>query len=215
MEGDAEPFALAHAPVDDANHFAAAFALRGQADLATGIVCGLEDDDLMATLGTDTRGLEASRAGADDDDLPPLRRLGYLMRHGFLAARCRIVNAESEAALIDAVETVIGANAGANVVLPLFHDLSHDMRVGHVGARHADHIDLAGGDRISGGGDILDLGGVKGREAGRGADLTGKVQMRGIGHPLNGNDVGQTGIGVDMAANDVQIVDQAALLQPS
>lgn len=56
MEDDAELLALAHAPVDDADHFAAAFALCGQADLAARVAGGLEDHDRMATFRTDPCG---------------------------------------------------------------------------------------------------------------------------------------------------------------
>ncbi|MND62398.1 hypothetical protein D3C80_536820 [compost metagenome] len=84
-----------------------------------------------------------------------------------------------------------------------------------MGAGHADHVDLAGGNRMPGGGDILDLGGMEDGEAGRRADFACKIKMRRTGHALNGDNVGQSGVGVDMTPDDVEIVDQAALLQPS
>ncbi|MNU79350.1 hypothetical protein D3C71_689640 [compost metagenome] len=215
VKGDAQSFALAHAPVDDADHLTTAFALRRQPDLAAGIVGGLENDDFMAALGADACGLEPGRPCADNHHLPAFRRFGYLVRHGFLTARCRIMDAEGETALIDAVETVIGANTGANIILPFFHDLAHDMRIGHVRAGHAHHVHLTSSDGVARGGDIGDLGGVECREAGRGADFTGEIEMRRVGHALNGDDVGQARVGVDMAPDDIEIIDKAAVLQPS
>ena len=56
------------------DHLAPARALRRQPDLAARLACRLEDGHLVAALAGDARGLQARRAGADDDDLPPRRR---------------------------------------------------------------------------------------------------------------------------------------------
>ena len=77
--------------------------------------------------------------------------------------------------------------------------LRDDVRVGHVGAGHADHVELAAGDGVAGGRHVLDLRRVEGREAGRGADLAGEVEVRGGAHALDRDDVGQAGVGVDVA----------------
>ncbi len=93
------------------------------------------------------------------------------MRHGQFAAGGGIVDAEGRPALVDTIETVIGADTGTNIVFPLFDDLADDMRVGHVGAGHADHVDLAGGDRVARGGDVRDFRRMEGRKVGCGANF--------------------------------------------
>ena len=153
--------------------------LGGEADLAAGVVGGLEDDDRVAALGGDARRLEAGGAGADDDDAARACGRGDGVRLLELAARRGVVQAERHAALVDAVEAVVGADAGADALLLAAQDLRDDVRVGHVGAGHADHVELAAGDGVAGGGDVLDLRGVEGREAGRRADLAGEVEVRG------------------------------------
>ncbi len=88
------------------------------------------------------------------------------------------MDAEGRAALIDAVEAVVRADAGADILLALLDDLAHDMRVGHMRPRHADHVHLSRRDRVAGGRDVGDLRGMEGREVGRGADLAGEIEMR-------------------------------------
>jgi hypothetical protein len=61
--------------------------------------------------------------------------------------------------------------------------------------------------------DILNPRGVESREVGGGPDFAGKIQMRRAWHSLDGNDVRQTGVSVDMSSDDVEEVDQAAVLQ--
>ena len=187
--------------------------LGGQADLAAGVVRGLVDDDRVAALGRDARGLEPGGAGADDHDAARRLGLGDRVRLLELAAGRGVVQAERHAALVDAVEAVVGADAGADALLLAAQDLRDDVRVGHVGAGHADHVELAAGDGVAGGGDVLDLGGVEGREVGRGADLAGEVEVRGGAHALHRDHVGQAGVGVDVALHHVEEVDHAAVLQ--
>src|SRR3546814_15364308 len=71
------------------------------------------------------------------------------MRHGRLAPGRRVVNAERLVALVDAVEAVGGADAGADLPLAAGGDLVDDVRVGEVGAGHADHVELALGDGMA------------------------------------------------------------------
>ena len=56
--------ALGHSPGDDRDHLAPPFLQRGQADLAAGLVGGLEDGDGMAALGRDA-GDHAALQAAD------------------------------------------------------------------------------------------------------------------------------------------------------
>ena len=53
-------------------------------------------------------------------------------------------------------------------------------------------------------GHVGDLRCMEGREAGQRPDFTGKVQMRGIAHALDRDDVGQPGVGGDVAANHIE-----------
>ncbi len=135
--------------------------------------------DVMAALGGDTRRLQAAGTGADDHHLA----LGPSVfdddvRHRRLAAGRRIVDAQRLAALVDAVEAIGGADAGADLVLAALHHLRHDVRIGDVGAGHADHVELAGGDGVARGGDVGDTRRVEDRELRRRPHLAGEVEMR-------------------------------------
>ncbi len=118
------------------------------------------------------------------------------------------------AALIDAIETIIGANARADFRFPPRHDLANDVWVGHVGAGHSDHVDLPRLHRMPCRCDIGDAGGMERRQPRRRADFASEVEMRSGGHALDRDKVRQTRIGVDMAADDVEKIDEPALRQP-
>ncbi len=214
-ERDPARLALGNAPVDDADHLASARALCGQAYLPAGLARALEYDDLVPPFRRDSRGFEARRTRADNDDLASDVGLGDLMRHRLFAARGGIVDAKGGAALIDPVEAVIGADARPDVALATLDDFPDYVRICHMRARHSDHVELAGRDRMTRGRDIGNARGVKGRKFGRGANLAGEIEMRRARHPLDRDDVGEPCVGVDMAADDVEKVDQAAFLEPS
>src|ERR1700679_4153043 len=97
-------------------------------------------------------------------------------------------------ALIDPIEAVVSAHARANFILTSFDDLSHDMRVGHVRTSHADHVDLAGGDRVAGSRDVIDPSGMERRESRCRANFAGQIEMGRARHALYWNHVGETGI---------------------
>ena len=212
-EGDAQPLALLHPPRDDLFHLAPPGLQRGQADLPSGLVGGLEDGDGMAALGGDTSRLEARGTGPHDRHPAHLRGGRDRMGHRFLAPRGGVVDAKRHAPLVDAVEAVVRADAGADAVLLPGHQLSDDMRVGDMGAGHADHVQQPAGDGMAGGGDVLDARRMEGRHLRGGADLACEIQMRGRGHPLDRDQVGQPRVRVDMPAHDVQEIDLAAALQ--
>jgi hypothetical protein len=95
----------------------------------------------MPAFGSDARG-QAARARANDDNFLPPAGPGDLVRHGGFAARGGVVYAIGGAALVDAIQAVVGPDAGSDVGLTLLDDLPHDMRVRHVSARHADEVDF-------------------------------------------------------------------------
>ena len=135
------------------------------------------------------------------------------MRHRLLAPGGGVVDAEGKAALIDPVEAIVGAGAGADALFLPGDDLAHQMRIGHVGAGHADEVHLAAGHRMAGGGNIGNARGMEGRQLCLRPDAAGKIQMRGTGHALNGDHVRQARIRIDMAAHHIEEVDKAAVLQ--
>ena len=80
--------------------------------------------------------------------------------------------------------------------------------IGHVRAGHADHVELAARNRVARGGDVLDAGGVKGRQAGLGAHFAGEIKVRGRALAHARDDAAQRLVAVDMAADHVEKVDQ-------
>ncbi len=180
-----EPLELRQAPVDDADELRPSRHPDGQAELPAGFACCLEQGDRMAALGRNPRRFEAGRAGADHTitrRLPVVLR-AIAVRHRRFAPGGRIVDAQRLIALIDPVEAVGRADAGADLAPPRpSRHLGGDMRVGDMGARHADHVELALGDGVAGGRHIVDAGGVEHREAGGGPDLAGEIEMRRRAH---------------------------------
>ena len=120
---DAEPLQFGEPPVDDADQFAPARVLRRQPNLPAGLAGRLQHRHLVAALGRDPRCLQARRRRRR-----PRRHLargpsasGDHVRHRRLAARRRVVDAQRLAALVDAVEAVGRADAGADLVLAALH----------------------------------------------------------------------------------------------
>ena len=120
-----------------------------------------------------------------------------------------VMDAQGLVALVDAVEAVGGAHAGPDRVLLAGPDLPHDVRVGDVRPCHADHVELARGDRVPGGGHVGDAGGVEHRQA-RGARISpAKSRCGADGMPMIGMTC-EAACRVDVAADDVEEVDEAA-----
>ena len=173
----------------------------------------LEDDDLMPALRRDARGLEATRARADNHDLLSSVGFGDCVRNGGLAAGRGVVDAIGRAALIDAIEAVIGANAGrmsASRFSTIFLTICGSVRWARVMPMRST---LPDADRVPRRGDVLNAGGVEGREIGGGPDLSSEIEMRRARHALDRNDIRQARVGVDMAPDDVEEVDKTAILQ--
>ena len=124
-----------------------------------------------------------------------------------------VVDAERRAPLVDAVEAVVRADAGPDVVLPPLEDLPRRC-AGRPCARASCPPCRAcprrwRGARWRGRGSR----GVEGREPGRGPDLAREVEVRGGGHALDRDHVGEAGVRVDVAAHDVEEVHEPAVPQ--
>jgi hypothetical protein len=146
--------------------------------LTAGLPGRFEYDDPVAALPCDASRLQSRRPRADDYHLARLRGAWHLMRHGQFTPGRGVMQAIRRSALIDPIETVIGPHTRANFILTSLDDLSHDMRVGHVRTSHADHVDLAGGDRVPGRRDIIDPSGMERRESRCRANLAGQFEVR-------------------------------------
>ena len=182
---------------------------RRDPDLPAGSARRLEHDDLMPAFAGDARRFEARRPRADDDDLA-LRPVALRddMRDRRLAAGRGVVDADG-LARIDRVDAIAHADAGADLVLAALGDFPGDMRIGEVGAGHADHVELAALDGVARRRDVLDARRVEGRHPRRGPHLAGKVEMRRGARAHARDDVRERLLGVDMAADDIDEVDQA------
>ena len=121
------------------------------------------------------------------------------------------MDAQRLIALVDAVDAVAGADAGADQVLLPGDDLADDVGVGDQRPGHADHVELALRDGVAGRRHVVDAGGVEDGDACRGADLAGEVKVGGGAHPGDGDDVDQGGVGVHVAADDVEEVEAGGL----
>ena len=71
------------------------------------------------------------------------------------------MNAQGFARLINAIKAIGRSNTGTDVVLAPLNDFLHDMWIRHVGTGHADHIQQAGVNRVTGRGHIRDFSGVE------------------------------------------------------
>src|SRR5690349_9806852 len=153
----------------------------------------------MTTLRKHASGLEAGRPRTDHDGLAADLRLGDLVRDFPFTTGRGIVDTECLPAFIDPVETVSSADTGPDACLLAALDLSHYMRVGDMGARHADHVELPLGDRMTGGCYVTDARGVEDRKFGYRPHFAGKIEMRGRCHALDRDDLVERDIAVDMA----------------
>ena len=125
-----------------------------------------------------------------------------------LTSRRRVVDADRLAG-IDRVDAIAHADAWPDLVLATFRDLAGDMRIGEVGARHADHVEFAAFNRVPRCRHILDARRVEGRHLRRGANFAGKVEMRRGAGSHAGDDVRKRLVRVDMAADHIDEVDEA------
>ena len=154
----------------------------------------------MAALGGHARRLQAGRTGPHDGD--DFEAEDFATTWGRVASRPveGLWMQSASRPSIDAVEAIGGADAGADVLLAALGDLLHDMRIGDMGARHPHHVELALGDGVAGGGDIVDARGMEYRELRRGAHFAGEIEMRRGRHATDRNDLRQRPVMIDVAA---------------
>src|ERR1700692_3196204 len=108
---DSSRDALLHTPIDDSDHLLAARTPYGQPNLSTRFTQCLEYHDVMSALCRDSRRLQARGTCTHDDDFALALGWSYLMRHEQFAAGSGIVDAVRGAALVDAIQAVVGAYA--------------------------------------------------------------------------------------------------------
>ena len=70
-----------------------------------------------------------------------------------------------------------------------FGDLPGDVRIGDMGAGHADHVELAARDRVARRRDVLDARRVEGRDLRRGPHLAGEIEVRRRARAHAGDDM--------------------------
>ena len=138
---DTQPGQFAVAPLDDAHQVLASRVARREPDLATGPRHRLEQHDVVPALGADPGRLQTAGTAADDHDTSATGGARDVVRHGLLAPGGRVVDAQRLARLIDAIEAVGRADARPDRVLDAELDLADEVRLGHLGAGHADHVD--------------------------------------------------------------------------
>ena len=93
-----------------------------------------------------------------------------------------ILDAQHVEALILAVDAVVGTDALLDLVELAHLDLGDDVRVGDVGAGHADHVDIAAFQDALGLVGVLDVLGVDHRNRDDFLDAGGQMQegLRGV-----------------------------------
>ena len=208
-ELDARVPALRHEPVDDADEIREPGGRAGsEADLPARIRGRLEQDDAVAALGRDARGLQAGGPGSDDDDRSARTRArDRELRDGLLASGRDVVDAQAVESDVDPVEAVRRPDARPDPIgLPRL-ELPDDVRVGHVGPHHPDHVDQPLGDGIARGRDVRDPGRVEDRQVETLAEPSGQLEARSERRPETRDDVGQRLVGRDRALDDVDEVD--------
>ena len=94
-------------------------------------------------------------------------------------------------------------------------DLADEMRVGELRTRHADEVDLALANGVARRRDIVDLGGVQDGQLRRLAHAAGEVEVRRRRHAVDRDDLRQRRFVGDVAADDVDEVDEPVGLQAS
>ena len=205
----------AQAPVDDADQLAPPRRARDQQDLPAGLLRRLEHQHRMAALGGDARRLQPGRPGADHHHAPrAARRCARRRAASSLRARSRRCGCTAPRCprRCGRGSSSRRRRGGCRCSCPAAH-LARDMRVGDQRAGHADHVELARGDRVPRGRDVVDARGVEHRNVRRRAHLAGEIQMRRGAHAGDRDHVGQRVVGVDVAADDVEEIDQPGRLE--
>src|SRR3569833_416559 len=118
---------LAHAPVNDAEHFLSARTLSREANLSARLAGRFKHNNIVAALGRNAGSLQATGSGTHDDDLPLPRRRRDFLRHFQLTPGGRVVYAIRGATLVNAIQAIVGAHARSNVGFAAFEHFSHNV----------------------------------------------------------------------------------------
>ena len=183
---------LRHPPVNDANQLGPPFRLRRQPHLPAGMGGGLKHHHLVPALGRHARRFQPRRPRPHNNHAFRHSRTRDGVGHRLLAPGCGVVDTKRHAALIDPVKAVGGANARTDILFAAFDDLSaRHMGVGHMGAGHADHIQVGRTEWRSAPSPHRGCG-RRGRWADQPQALhaAGKIQMRGGFHAVNRDHIG-------------------------
>ena len=132
-------------PAGDTGDLVALRCLGGDGDLPADLVLLLEQGHIVATLGGHACGLHTGRTGTDHHHLalgPGSLFDDVRHAHVFTGGR-GVLDAQYVQALVLAVDAVVGTDALLDLVDLAHLDLGDQVRVGHVGAGHTDHVHVA------------------------------------------------------------------------
>lgn len=109
---------------------------------------------------------------------------------------------------IDAVDAMAGADTGADAVFLARFQLLDDIRISHMGTRHADHIDQAGGDGMARRRQLRNASRLEDRQVDDILDRFRQLKMRTCRHAHAGNDMRQGFIRIDMPLDHIDEVNE-------
>ena len=108
----------------------------------------LRQGDAVAPQRRHPRRLHAGRAAAHHQHVLRRRRGRQILAEGQLAARDHVHRAGDASRHQPAEATLVAADARPDLVAAPLQRLADDVRVGDVGAGHADHVGVAAGDGV-------------------------------------------------------------------
>jgi len=174
----------------------------------------LEQGHVVATLGGDARSLHPRWPGADHHHLA-LGPGGFVddVRHAHVFTGGRgVLDAQHIQALVLTVDAIVGADALFDLVDLAHLDLGDQVRVGDVGAGHADHVHIAAFEDARGLVRVLDVLRMQHRGLDHFLDPGRQMQerLRWITHVRD--DVGQGVVGIATRADHTDKIEHAGVV---
>ncbi|MNQ81140.1 hypothetical protein D3C85_961470 [compost metagenome] len=195
---DFQPRQLQLEPAGDTGDLVALRGFRSCSDLPADEFFLLEQGHVVATFGRHASRFHPGRTGTDHHDFAlHTGRLLDDVRHAHVFTGGRgVLDAQHVQALVLTVDAVVGADALLDLVDLAHLDLGDQVRVGDVGAGHADHVDVAALQNTGGLVRVLDVLRVQYRGLDHFLDTGSQMQerLRWITHV--GDNVGQGVVGV-------------------